>query len=245
MQMKTKVKQVRPIAFSALIIAVTLPGCAEGPLWQTGKYVPWARNQWAEEEKIAVSIFTKKDEMNQLVAAANGGTLDAKEAAAAKLKRTFENDPILLMRLHAVKLLGQLNCSTATKALRQASSDHDADIRIAAVQSWARMPGETAISELQGIIGSDTNIDVRLAATRALGNFHGQKAIEALGLALSDTDPALQLRAMESLASATGESLGGDVAAWQSCVQQTIGNGNQRDAGIESMASGDGESMFR
>jgi HEAT repeat protein len=199
-----------------------LQGCAEGPLWTAGKYVPWARNQWAEEEQIANTIFTRKKQMNELVSNAARGTIEQKEAAARSLSDTIQRDPVLLMRLHAVKLLGQLDCPASTDALYAASKDHNSEVRIAAVQSWSKFPGEIAIRQLQEMIGSDTDVDVRLAATRALGNYQGKQAVQALSLALADRDPALQLRATESLQRATGESLGRDVNAWKLYVQQSL-----------------------
>jgi HEAT repeat protein len=80
------------------------------------------------------------------------------------------------------------------------------------------MPSGHAVPQLQEIIGSDTNVDVRLSATKALGNFSGRQAVSAISLALNDSDPALQLRAMESLASASGENLGLNVGAWKNYV---------------------------
>ena len=155
--------------FLVFTLSLLLPGCAEGPLWQAGKYVPWARNQWAEEEQVANTIFTRKKQMNELVTGAARGTIEQKEAAARSLADTIQRDPILLMRLHAVKLLGQINCPASTEALNSASKDHNSDVRIAAVQSWAKFPGEVAIRQLQEIIGSDTDIDVRLGGNAGAG----------------------------------------------------------------------------
>ena len=71
---------------------------------------------------------------------------------------------------------------------------------------------------------SDTNVDVRIAATTALGRFQGPQAIQALGEALDDSDPAIQYLAMESLRQSTGEKLGNDVRQWKQLVQGTLAN---------------------
>ena len=126
------------------------------------------------------------------------------------------------MRLHAVKLLGNLNCPASVAALRDAAGDPDADVRIAAVKSWEKFPGNVAVTELQGIIQADTDTDVRMAATRSLGSFTGANAVQALSFALTDNDPALQVRATESLARVTGESIGPDVARWQDYVERLV-----------------------
>ncbi len=213
-------------AFGQLIVvgivgmASLLTGCADGPLWKAGKYTPWARNQWAAEEQIADTLFARKRKMSEAVASVQGAPVEEQQRVAKTISEVVLRDSVLLLRLHGVNLLGKLNCPGALQTLRAASTDNSADIRIAAIKSWRSMPAETAIPQLQNIIGSDTNIDVRLAATRALGSFNGQQAISAASLALEDKDPALQLRAVESLQRITGESLGRDVSKWQQYVSQ-------------------------
>jgi len=216
---KERTKSARLImAIVAATTTAQFTGCADGPLWKTGKYVPWARNQWAAEEEIADTLFSRKREMSEAVASVQGAPVEDQQRVAQTISEVVLRDPVLLLRLHGVNLLGKLNCPLAVQTLGSASNDNNADIRIAAIKSWQKMSPETAIPQLQNIIGSDTNIDVRLAATRALGNFNGQQAISAVSLALDDQDPALQLRAVESLQRITGESLGRDVSKWQQYV---------------------------
>lgn len=204
-----------------LLLGVSLfSACAEGPLWRTGNLSPWVREQWSAEEQIADTLFKRKREMNEAVSSVLNGPTQQQDKVAIELSEIVRNDQVLLLRLNAVHLLGQLNCPESIDALKQASADPDPDIRIAAIQSWQNMSANIAIGQLQEIIGSDTNTDVRLAATRALGNFTGENAVRALALALTDSDPALQVRATESLQSVTGENIGADVAAWQNFVQQ-------------------------
>jgi hypothetical protein len=59
-----------------------LSGCAEGPLWRAGQYNPWVRSQWAEEEKIADTLFTRKRRMENVVAQATNASIDVQEEAA-------------------------------------------------------------------------------------------------------------------------------------------------------------------
>lgn len=185
-----------------------ISGCAEGPLWQSGKYSPWARNRWAEEEKIADTLFTRKQRMTESVESVLNAPVEQQQKVAQEISEIVHRDPVLLLRLHGVKLSGRLNCPAAIQTLEDASRDYNTDIRVAAIKAWEQLPSDLAIPQLQEIIGSDTNVDVRLAATRALGNFSGVKAVQALSLALNDADPALQVRAAESLQKATGESFG-------------------------------------
>ncbi|MCH2181965.1 MAG: HEAT repeat domain-containing protein [Mariniblastus sp.] len=203
------------------ILALTLlPACAEGPLWRTGNLAPWVRDQWLAEEQIADTLFKQKREMNESVANVLNSPSQEQDKVAIKLAEIARENQVLLLRLNAVRLLGELNCPEANDALEQALNDPDPDIRIEAIQSWQQKPARIAITQLQGVIGSDTNTDVRLAATRSLGNFTGENAVRALAMALTDSDPALQVRATESLRNATGQDIGADVAAWQDFVQQ-------------------------
>jgi len=199
-------------------VVYQLSGCAEGPLWRAGQYNPWVRSQWAEEEKIADTLFTRKRRMENVVAQATNGSIDVQEEAALALSDIIFRDKVLLMRLHAVKLLGRLNSPTSIETLAKASKDNDKDIRLAAITAWKMVSPDSAVPQLQEIIGSDTDIDVRLAATEALGNFPGRSSVEALALSLNDRDPALQVRAAESLQRVTGEPLGRNIVAWQEYV---------------------------
>ena len=210
-------------------------GCSEGPLWRTGKYSPWVRDKWAQEEKIADTLFSRKNRMERVVANAINGPIDVQEEAALALSDIIFRDKVLLMRLHAVRLLGQLkNSPSAVETLTRASKDNNRDIRLAAIESWKTLGTDSAVPQLQEIIGSDTDIDVRLAATEALGYFPGRASVEALALSLNDRNPALQVRATESLRKATGEPLGRNVVAWQEYVQKVVPQGLPTTAIAES-----------
>ena len=229
--------------FFVIAISFCFVGCAEGPFWRAGKLTPWAQKQWAAEEQIADSLFARKRKMTESVDAAINGPLEDQQRVAQELAEVLYRDHVLLLRIHSVKLLGQLDCPAAVKALVDASHDHTSDIRIEAIKAWGNLPPNTAIPHLQKMIGSDTDIDVRLAATRTLGNFSGQNAVSAIALALEDRNPALQLRAAESLGRVTGEQFGRDISAWQQYVQNTIPDqtrvGNLPDAPNEFEAQND------
>ncbi len=207
---------------SFLVLLVIVSGCAKGMLWKTGQLTPWGRKQLAEEEKFADTLFNKRRRLDESVAAAKNGSLEAQQQVAEELSKTISEDSILLMRLHAVKLLGELENPAAIEALETASRDYNTDIRIAAIEAWKKKPANIAVAQLQQMVGSDTNVDVRLAATRALGQFPGEATTRALSLALNDPDPALQMRAADSLRASTGQPFGRDIVAWQEYVQQHV-----------------------
>ncbi len=209
--------------FLILALGLLLAGCAEGPFWRMAQWTPWAREKWAAEEAIANTTFKTKREMNELVEQALQGSANDQERAARELAAKASESSILLTRLQAIRMLGRLDCETSHQTLAELGNDPSTDIRLAVVQSWENMPGKLAVPALQQLIASDTNVDVRLAATRALGRFPGEQSLRALNLALTDRDPAIQLRATESLAKVSGQSLGRNVKAWQEYVAQTIG----------------------
>ena len=203
------------------MFALSISGCAEGQFWRTGKYAPWVRKKWEAEEQIADTLFARKKRMTEAVASVAGGTVESQQQVAEKLSEVILRDPILLMRLHALKLITSLDCPKTAETLAIAGSDPSADVRIAAVKALERIQNEESIYQLQEILANDTDDDVRIAATRALGSFQGQTSVRALSLALQDRNPALQISATESLMRATGQqSIGRDVAAWQNYVQQ-------------------------
>ena len=223
----------------ALIAIGLFPGCAEGPLWRMGRYTPWAQNQWAEEEKIADTLFSQKKDMIAKVDAAVGAPVEQQQEVAYELSEIASRSPVLLLRLHAVDQLGRLKCPAAVDALANAAQDGNFDVRLAAIKSFEKLPASTAIPHLQSMVGGDTNIDVRLAATRALGKFQGNRAVSAIGLALNDSDPALQLRAAESLQAVTGESFGRDIPKWQQYVSRlpAVGGLNETSAQVADQSS--------
>lgn len=204
--------------FLMSLFALACSGCAEGPLWRIGQYTPWAQSQWAEEEKIANTQFLIKRQMTEMTQAAVNAPIEEQQRVAEKLAEKASTSQVLLLKLHAVNLLGQLDCPAAVDALSKASRDKNSDVRLAAIKAWGQMPAENAIPNLQAMLGSDTHIDVRLAATRGLANFSGQRAVQAISLALNDPDPALQSRAAKALGKVTGEQFGDDVPAWRQYV---------------------------
>ena len=202
-----------------MLVALVFTGCAEGPLWQTGHYAPWARQQWENENQVASTLQARKQNLDQMLQQAQSDA--QREQLANQLQQIVNGESILLLRLHAVSLLGRIDHPSAFQPLKDATSDPDSRVRIAAIQTWQSMPGNLAIPQLQEVIGSDTDVDVRLAATKALANFTEPNATQALSLALTDNNPAIQFRAMESLERVTGKNLGADVAAWQSFLDSS------------------------
>ena len=228
-------RHTNPIIYALIAIGL-FSGCAEGPLWRMGRYTPWAQNHWAEEEKIADTLFTQKKEMVAKVDAAIGAPVEQQQEVAYELSEIARRSPVLLLRLHAVNQLGRLKSPAAVDALANAAQDSNSDVRLAAIKAFEKLPASTAIPNLQSMVSGDTNIDVRLAATRALGKFPVSQSASAIGLALNDPDPALQLRAAESLQAVTGESFGRDIPRWQEYVAGLPNVGGTSEDGATRVA---------
>ncbi|NLE38267.1 MAG: HEAT repeat domain-containing protein [Pirellulaceae bacterium] len=175
-----------------------------------------------EPDKAAVSIKSPHERMVEYREMAKQGPSHAPEEQqriAGQLAGEFraENDP--LIRAQIVRTLSKFRVGEADGVLRDAMEDSSLDVRIAACQVWGDCGSPEAVELLGRRIASDTNTDVRLAAARALGETRDQAAVAKLGVALDDSDPALQYRAVLSLRRLTGENLGNDVNRWRQYVK--------------------------
>ncbi|HEY2146874.1 MAG TPA: HEAT repeat domain-containing protein, partial [Pirellulales bacterium] len=141
------------------------------------------------------------------------GSLDDKQKVSADLARMIQTEQDPLVRQEIMRTLGAIPTQTAAKVLADGMKDPEPLVRVAVCQAWGkRVAGansagpaagadaDSATRMLSQALASDTNIDVRLAAARALGKVQNDpRAIGALGIALKDRDPALQVRAIASL----------------------------------------------
>ena len=198
-----------------IVAPVFLSGCSEGPFSGLGAYSPWVRKKWAEEEQYVQSLYGRRDQLRNLTSRAKSMTPAEQERVSRDLARLFREDPIVLLRIEAIKTLTVFPTQTATNVLKEALKDSDADIRLEACRAWGERQDPQGIAALHKALGSDTEIDVRLAATRALGKYQDPRAVNALSIALEDSNPAMQYRAMESLRMASGENRGMDIVAWR------------------------------
>ncbi|MCU0872080.1 MAG: HEAT repeat domain-containing protein [Pirellulaceae bacterium] len=198
----------------------------------TPAYRMWYRSQWMEDEQTKPSLHARLEELEALRSRA-GSLSEAEQAQiAANLSRSLADDPTPLYRAHAVRTLAELSTPAAHEALRAALQDRDASVRIAACAAWGRRGGEDAIPVLAEVLSKDAELDVRIAAARALENYRTPDVVPALGIALDDSDPALQHRAIQSLEVVTGKDFGNSVPAWR----QYVRNGTVDDSAVPSLA---------
>lgn len=221
------------VYFHLVMTFLLFSGCAEGPTWRMGKLTPWANRQWNQEEQIAESIFTKRQRLSESVDAALAEGEQKQHQVVLELTNIIQNSPIQLMRIEATRQVSRINRSESVAALGVASQDSSADVRLAAARGLGLILQPESAKVLSKMAGSDSNLDVRMAALRSLGNFQQSDVIQALQAALADPNPALQVVAMESLESATGERIGKDVVAWRDYISRATGS-MQRTAEAES-----------
>jgi HEAT repeat protein len=176
---------------------------------------PWAK------KKPTSSIVTPRDRMEKMRELAKKAPemspeeqLKTSVDLAEELRK--EEDP--LIRCQILRTLAVLPTEPAAAMLRAGAKDTDLDVRIACCNGWAKRKGPEAVQILSEIVSSDTEIDVRLAAARALGEVGDKSAVAALGVALDNSDPAMQYRAAESLAKVSGKHYD-NVKDWRDYVK--------------------------
>lgn len=204
------------LVLAAASACALLAGCAEGPLARYGELNPWVKSQWDQEDaQYGPSFHTRVARLRSLRARAKRFNAGEQERLSQELAPLVQNEPNLAIRREVVLVLGRLPTEAATAALRLALTDSDPEMRVAACDAWRQRGGKEALERLSGVVNSDTDTDVRLAATRALAGFHDPAAVRALGVALDDSNPALQYQAVQSLRSVSGHDLGTDIAVWR------------------------------
>ncbi|MCA9105772.1 MAG: HEAT repeat domain-containing protein [Planctomycetales bacterium] len=210
----------RILLLGALTLAMV--GCAEGPLWRTGRYAPWVRSKWQEENQIALSLEAKRSTIRSLGRAAARTQHLESEQAVGRLAEILREDDSSLARIEAARALGRSRHPRAVAALAEGMQDSDPEVRIAVCAALADTQAADAINQLAMVLNSDTDRDVQLAAARGLGEFKDETAVQALVGSLDERSPALQYRVVESLRSATGEDFGSDADRWRAYANGEI-----------------------
>ena len=203
-----------PILGLCLLLAATF-GCAEGPFASMGAVNPWVRKRWAEEEQYGPTMQARLSELDSLRGRIARMPAAEQQRVAQDLSRRLRNEPNPLLRTSLVRTLAVCPSPDASEALRLALNDSDRDVRMAACRAWRLRGGPEALNALAGVVGSDTDFDVRMEATSALAEFRDPLAVQALGNALDDPNPALQYRAIQSLKTVSDHDFGDNLTAWR------------------------------
>jgi HEAT repeat protein len=196
---------------SLLLLAAFAPGCSAND-WFTRPSWAWFGEK--EESPVATRADRIQD-LRQLAKRLPGSDAAKREQVALELGKTIRDESDPLVRAQILRTIALCQTPVSDAVLRAGVQDSDARVRIAACDGLARRGGTEAVSVLGGVLTSDTNIDVRIAAARGLGELKDPGAVDALAIALDDTNPALQYRAVKSLEQSTGRNYGNDVEAWR------------------------------
>ena len=200
---------------AALPMAGLLVGCQDGPVPENRFLNPWAREQWAEDEKFGPPYYKRMEELAAIRGRSGSLPESERERLAQEIIDVFREEPSSAMRSELVRTLSYVSGPTAQAGLGAALVDEDGDVRIAACQGLARLRSEESLALLAQTAELDEKLDVKLAAIRGLGSYQDQAALSALGVALEDANPAIQKAAIESLAASTGRDYGNSVPAWK------------------------------
>ncbi|MEE8451667.1 MAG: HEAT repeat domain-containing protein [Thermoguttaceae bacterium] len=206
----------RILARSLCALTVMLAGCAE-----TNFLPSWVPFQ-GEPPSSVPGIATPKqriEQIREMGKEANGATAERKREIVTQLSTSIRSEEDSMIREECVRALGNCFDAGAKGVLHAALDDPDAGVRTAACEAWGNRTDAEAAAILSGALSGDIDLDVRLAAARALGKSKDPAAVTALGEALEDRDPAMQNRAMLSLAKVTGKDFGGDAKRWRQYVR--------------------------
>jgi hypothetical protein len=139
-----------------------------------------------------------------------------------QLKNGGKGEPDSIIRGEILKTLAAYGGPTADFVLRKAVQDPDSDVRVIVCTLWGKRSDADAARVLEDVLAGDGDRDVRMAAACGLGQAHDPTAVQALGAALEDTDPAMRYCAMVALQESTGKDLGTDPTAvdrWRQYVK--------------------------
>lgn len=202
---------------AGLGVLCAVAGCAGGP-FGLAKYNPALVEEWKKDEKYGQTLPQRLEEMAKWESEAASMPRDRQLTLSRQLDEVIRQDPNPILVARAVKTQAAFPGDVASDSLRFAIGHAQADVRSAACKAWGKRGGADAPELLANVLGSDTDPDVRMVAAKELQRFHTPVAVQALGLALEDNNPALQHRCVESLKDITGKNYGDDVRAWREYV---------------------------
>jgi hypothetical protein len=168
--------------------------------------------------------YDREQAYAQLAETAGQKSPEEQQRTAEALTDALRGEEDILVRAQIVRALAAYPTPASAAALHQALSDSDDHVRKAACMAWGSRGGPEAVQHLSAVLRSEKNGDVRQEAVRALERMDGSPEIEqlrvqALAIALEDSNVAIQHQAMASLESTTGKYFGPDVNAWRAFAQ--------------------------
>lgn len=203
----------------SLCVALGLAaGCVDGPFSQLAEWNPLTRKQWLADEERGPTYHRRLAELRLLRSQAGSYRPEEQRPYIEQLNVLVRDDSNPVIRAEAVKTLARFRHEAILPGLQLGMEDADPSVRIAACRAWAEIGGTGALQALAEAIARDDNVDVKTCAAAGLAQFRDPAAVEALGVALNESDPALQYQAMRSLRACTNRDFGNNVTAWREYV---------------------------
>ncbi|MCS7305393.1 MAG: HEAT repeat domain-containing protein [Thermoguttaceae bacterium] len=196
-----------------------LAGCEALDLTDPGRFWPFQKESFTDQVPGVSTPKERREALKRLCERANRAGPEEHQRIADGLAQAYRQEEDPALRAEIVRTLGRFPTPTTLQMLRQAVTDPDAEVRIAACEALSSLGGPEAVELLAGLVQGETDQDVRLAAVRALGKTGDERAKEALRYALTHGDPALQRRAMLALKELTGQDFGGDAKKWREYLE--------------------------
>ncbi len=204
--------------FLAMFVLGSLTGCSE--TFMIGDRTIWPpADQVSDTFSGVTPPYERVKRLRDLADSASRMPPDQKQQTSSELADQYRQEADPLIRLEMLCTLGRFRTEPAAAVLRTAVNDVDPEIRVVACRIWGDWGGPDAARVLTETFKRDSDGDVRLAAARALGKTGDAAAVASLGEALDDPDPAMQVRAVQSLRQVTGRDLGDDVDRWRQYVK--------------------------
>jgi hypothetical protein len=188
---------------------------------------PFRYQEWADEQRFGATFEDRLEVVRGLAASAQQVSPAEQEKISQDLAARVGRESNELMRMELIRTLGAYPTEAAFQALAQAANDPAPRVRRVACEQLGSGARPEAVQILANALQSDAASDVRMAAARSLGELGDPRATAALARALDDGNPAMQRRAMRSLANVSQQDLGNNVVAWKNYTRDYLGEGQQ------------------
>ncbi|MEM9351766.1 MAG: HEAT repeat domain-containing protein [Planctomycetota bacterium] len=194
-----------PYWLAVAVLAGTLAGCHSGP------FAP-------KERTSIVTPHTRIAAIEETASKADGSQSEEQIDLTNRLAQQIQSESDPVVRRSIQRAIGEFRTPMARSVLLAGLQDTDPKVRITCCAKLGERGESMAVPALARVLQSDEEFDVRIAAVDALGLIDSPAAVQALGKALADRDPAMQFAGIQALKDSTGESFNGDVESWQQYV---------------------------
>ena len=198
-----------------LLCIPSLVGCMDGPFFQMKKINPYYRAQWSADRKLGPTFQDRVDEVLYVQKRLPKMPVTEQQEWANKLEVMIREESSPELRRQAVAAISLIDSPVTEKALNTASGDDVEKVRLAACKGWTLRGGAPAKDMLMSLAQADSSNSVRQQAIDGLSKFDDPEVVKSLAVLLDDSSPAIQERAIGSLASITGQEYGGNVDQWR------------------------------